>query len=155
MEEVLLASSSTNATSITVEEALFISIIIVQTTDFTEILSKFFFTVNTSSSFRLNCVTSETFNFSHFVSIKLMVFLRVHFSFEMNSIVTQPARPEGSLSTLGVIWTFHMTRSLIVRTLVNSFLCLTLFYNFNLLTLFFFHTFFNAFIISFTTLFRI
>lgn len=60
---------SADATAITVKEALGISIIVVQTTHFTIVLSEVFLAINAGSGLRLDLTASEALDSGYLVSV--------------------------------------------------------------------------------------
>jgi hypothetical protein len=77
VEEINCVPCSADTTAITMEEALSISIIVVQTTHFTIVLSEVLLAINAGSGLGLNLTTSEALDFGYLVSVQLMVLLWV------------------------------------------------------------------------------
>lgn len=87
MEEVFSPSHSANATAITVEYLLSVSIIVKKFTNRTEILGKLNFAALALITYRLNETTVQTFYFLNGVSVKFVVLFGVHFLFVLNFVV--------------------------------------------------------------------
>ena len=114
MKSLLFTTDSTNSTFVTVEYFLSLKIVVIKRANFAVIARKVNVTLSACFRLWLFFIAAQTLNSSYLVSIKLVVYLQVHFIFIHHFVVTKSTTPK--LSFANLVRTLFLAASTVVFT---------------------------------------